>query len=122
MPSESLPMCAWPSLTRSASCTAYFVFGHRRRGARGRGDTTRFAKSTQRSTTISRGCSAASCASDEQVFDHVAKHVRQPEISTSVTIRELGVIDPELMQQCGVQVVDRDAAVDRLEAEFVRRT
>src|SRR5262245_12340026 len=46
-------------------------------------------------------------------------HIRQPEISPGIPMRQLLVIEAEQMQESGVQVVDVDLVLHRLEAEVV---
>ena len=46
----------------------------------------------------------------DQVVQHGARHVGQPEVAAAVAIGQFGVVDAEQVQDGGVQVVD----VDRL--------
>ena len=46
-------------------------------------------------------------------------HVGQPEVAAGVAVGELLVVEAEEVQDRGVQVVDVDLLLDRLEAEFV---
>ena len=57
--------------------------------------------------------------SRQQIMHHLPVHVGQPEIAAGVAVGELFVVDAEHVQQGGVQVVDGDAVLDGVEAEFV---
>ena len=57
----------------------------------------------------------------QNALDYFAVNVGQAEIAAGVAVGQGGVIDAELVQHGGVQVVDRDAVLDSLEAELVGR-
>ena len=65
------------------------------------------------------GCNPWTLGKD--VVDNVTMHVGQPEVPAAVTVRQPLVIQPHQVQHGRVQVVDVDAVLDRLEAEFVGR-
>ena len=48
-------------------------------------------------------------------------HVRQPEVPPRIPIRQPLMIEPQQMQQRGVQVVDMNLVLHRLEAELISR-
>src|ERR1700683_1580124 len=53
------------------------------------------------------------------IVDHFPVHVSQPEIPAGVAIRQPGMIHAQQVQHGGVEVVNRDAILHRLEPEFV---
>src|SRR5688500_14704772 len=55
----------------------------------------------------------------EQLLDDVAVDVGETEVTTLETVRQLLVIEPELVQDRGVEVVDVDLVPSDVEAEFV---
>src|SRR5437879_4998488 len=60
-------------------------------------------------------------SSSHNAVHDFAEIVREPEITTVVTIRQLLVIETEQAQNRGVQVVNVDLVLDRARAEFIRR-
>src|SRR6266699_6494949 len=54
-----------------------------------------------------------------QIPNHLAMYVRQPEIAASVAVGELLVVEAHELQNCGVQVVNVNFVLDGLEAELV---
>ena len=48
-------------------------------------------------------------------------HVGQAEVAALVTVGQLGVVEAEQVEQGGVQVVDVNGVLGRVEPEFVRR-
>ena len=62
----------------------------------------------------------ASSSSDE-CFHHVAVHVRQPHVAAAEVERQPFVVDPEQMQDRGVQVVDMHFVFDRVVPVLVGR-
>ena len=55
----------------------------------------------------------------DQLAGHFARDIGEPEVSTLESIGQLGVIETENVQDCGVQVVDMDAVFDHVESQFV---
>ena len=55
-------------------------------------------------------------------MNDVAADVGQPEVAALEAVRELQVIEPELMQHRGVQVVDVDTIFRGVPADFVGRS
>ena len=55
----------------------------------------------------------------DQVVDHVAVEIGEPVIAAAVVVGELGVVDAELIENRGVNVVDVHGILDRLPAEVV---
>ena len=53
--------------------------------------------------------------------DHLAVHVGQPVVPALVLERQLGVVDPQAMQDRGVQVMDVDGVASDVVAEVVGR-
>src|SRR5256885_8265491 len=56
----------------------------------------------------------------KDVLHNLAGHVGQTEIPARVSIGQLGMVHAELVEQRRVQVVNRDAVLFGLEAEFIR--
>ena len=71
----------------------------------------------ERWPTASEGSRSTLC---ENVRDHFPGDIGQSKITTAVTVRKLGVVDAEQVQNGRVDVVDVDGLVDGLEAEVVR--
>src|SRR5262249_26869542 len=59
--------------------------------------------------------------SSDDSFDHLAGHIRQPEIPAIVAISEFGVVKAEQGKDRCVQIVDVNAIRHRFGAEFIRR-
>src|SRR5262245_1015305 len=57
--------------------------------------------------------------SGKNVLHHVACHIREPEIASTVAVSQTRVIEPHEVQRCGVQIVHMDAIVDLLVAELL---
>jgi hypothetical protein len=58
-------------------------------------------------------------SSREDLFHHLAIHIRKAEVATEVARRELEVINAEEMKHGGVEIVDVDLAVDGSVAHVV---
>ena len=48
--------------------------------------------------------------------DHLASDICQSEVSTGVTVGQAFVVQTQQVQDCGMQVMDMDAVVDRLKS------
>ena len=55
------------------------------------------------------------------VSHHIAVYVRQPEIAALIAIGEPQVIQPEQMQNSGLQVINRHWILADVKAEFIGR-
>ena len=55
----------------------------------------------------------------QNIVKHVAVNISQSEVSTSVAIRQVFVINPQSVKHCGVQVMNTGRLVDGLEADFI---
>src|SRR5579885_804938 len=56
----------------------------------------------------------------EQLADHFALDVGQTKFAALESVGQAGVVEPEPVQQSGVQVVDRDGILDNVVADIVR--
>src|SRR3984957_15881417 len=59
-------------------------------------------------------------SSDQHFFDDVPFDVREPEIATHVFIRQLGVIEPQAIENGRLQIVDVDLILNYAEPELIR--
>src|SRR5262245_3951656 len=57
----------------------------------------------------------------DQLTNHTAVDVGQPKIAARIAVRESLVVEPEQVQNRGVQIVDVHAILDRAEAELIGR-
>src|SRR5262245_5749830 len=62
------------------------------------------------------------CRLREDILDHLAVHVGQAEVAAGITVGKSRMIHAELIQECRVEIVDRYAVLNCLEAEFVGST
>src|SRR5437867_3193064 len=53
-------------------------------------------------------------------FHHTPFHVRQAEVAAAIPVCQFLMIEPEQMQNRGLQIVHVDRLVDNLETEFIR--
>lgn len=60
--------------------------------------------------------------SGDDLSNDFPRHIGQPEIATGVSIRQLFVIDPQLMQDRRMKVVDMNPIVDRTKTKIVGLT
>ena len=60
--------------------------------------------------------------SDEQITHDVPMHVGEAEVAACVAVGEAGVVDAELMEEGGMQVVDFDGVFDGVFAGVVGLT
>ena len=65
-------------------------------------------------------CGSIGVLSREQVVDHLAMHVCQPEIAAGVAIGKFLVIESEEVKQRRVQIVHVDLVLGGREAELIR--
>jgi hypothetical protein len=59
-------------------------------------------------------------ASTDNLPDHLAVHIRQPEVAPAIAIGQLRVIEAEQVQYGRMQIVHVRLVFDRLKAEIVR--
>ena len=52
-------------------------------------------------------------------MDHLAMHIGQPEVTPGISIGKSLVVQTQLVQNCGVQVVEVDFVLDGIIAVFV---
>src|SRR5262245_25984133 len=57
--------------------------------------------------------------SGENALDHPAVDVGEAEVAAAVAVRQALVVDPEQVQDRGVQVMDMDAVLYGLDPQFV---
>lgn len=55
----------------------------------------------------------------QQIFYHFAVDIGQTEVSTSISVGEIFVIETEQVENGGVEIVDVDGIFDGFEAEIV---
>src|SRR5262245_14615510 len=61
-------------------------------------------------------------SSRQNVLHHLTMHVSQPLVPASVAVGQLRVIYAKLVQDCGVDIVNRQRVDDRRVAELIRLT
>lgn len=56
----------------------------------------------------------------QDVLNHVPMHIGQAEIATLIAVGESLVVESQLMQDRGLQIVDMHGLLGHMKAEFVR--
>src|SRR5262245_12731453 len=71
---------------------------------------------------MNAGGNPTGACSGNYLLDHSAGHISEPLITSVVPKEEPLMIEPNEMEDCGVEVIDRDRIDDGAEAELVRGT